>query len=178
MQAPLYPSPTLGGVPRRRPDAMLTAPGYAPEGEVTTVLKLRGLPWAVRKDQIIDWFSDLPIQAPSQDRCAAASGPAVARLPAWAACSPDPLPPSQEPLPPLNPPPRSSHPSRPARCSVHIVLDGGRPSGIAYVEFASPADAVQALVKDRQMMGQRYVEVFASNREEAARFAHGAGPMQ
>jgi heterogeneous nuclear ribonucleoprotein F/H len=56
---------------------------------------------------------------------------------------------------------------------VHIVLEGGRPTGVAYVEFASPQDAALALTKDKQMLGPRYVELFPSSREEAASFAGG-----
>lgn len=120
------------GGPRRKHDA-LTAPGYAPEGVSTVIAKLRGLPWAVRKDDIVNWFSDLPIQPIDMGM-------------------------------------------------VHVVLEGGRPTGIAYVEFHSARDALAALIKDKQMMGQRYVEVFGSNREEAARYMPreqaSAAPLQ
>ncbi len=54
---------------------------------------------------------------------------------------------------------------------MHIVLEGGRPTGVAYVEFAGPQDAALALTKDKAMLGPRYVELFASNRDEAAAFA-------
>jgi len=55
-------------------------------------------------------------------------------------------------------------------CSVHIITDYGRPTGVALVEFASPADAQAAAVKDKQMMGTRYIEVFPSSREELQRY--------
>jgi hypothetical protein len=56
-----------GAGPRRR-HGLLTAPGYAPEGVPTTVIKLRGLPWSVRKHDLIAWFSDLPIQPPNPEK--------------------------------------------------------------------------------------------------------------
>ena len=56
--------------------------------------------------------------------------------------------------------------------SIHIVssLDG-RPSGVAFAEFQSPEEAKIAMARDRQSMGTRYVELFASSREEATRAA-------
>ena len=41
-----------------------------------------------------------------------------------------------------------------------------KPSGEAYVEFTSTAGAAQALSKNRQSMGSRYLEVYASSRSE------------
>ena len=56
--------------------------------------------------------------------------------------------------------------------SIHIVTSlDGRPSGVAFVEFASPEDAQAAMNKDRHSMGSRYVELFPSSREEATRAA-------
>ncbi|GMH32181.1 hypothetical protein BSKO_00015 [Bryopsis sp. KO-2023] len=55
--------------------------------------------------------------------------------------------------------------------SVFIVTDYGRPSGLAFVDFASPEDAHAAMTKDRQMMGTRYIEIFASTGEERARYS-------
>lgn len=55
-------------------------------------------------------------------------------------------------------------------CSVHLVLSyDNRPTGTAFVEFASPQDANTALSKDRQMLGNRYIELFRSGPEEVAR---------
>ncbi|CAD7700378.1 unnamed protein product, partial [Ostreobium quekettii] len=51
---------------------------------------------------------------------------------------------------------------------VFIVMDYGRPSGTAYVEFQTPEDAQAAMSKDRQMMGTRYIEIFGSSPEERA----------
>ena len=43
--------------------------------------------------------------------------------------------------------------------SVHMTMNReGRPSGEAYVELASKEDYDEALKKDRQSMGKRYVE--------------------
>jgi len=55
-------------------------------------------------------------------------------------------------------------------CSVHIITDYGRPTGVALVEFASPQDAQAASAKDKQMMGTRYIEVFTSSRDELQRY--------
>jgi len=56
--------------------------------------------------------------------------------------------------------------------SIHIVTSlDGRPSGVAFVEFASAEEAKAAMVRDRQSMGTRYVELFPSSREEATRAA-------
>lgn len=54
--------------------------------------------------------------------------------------------------------------------NVHIITDYGRPTGVALVEFASPQDAQAAGAKDKQMMGTRYIEVFASSRDELQRY--------
>ncbi|GJP56281.1 hypothetical protein CLOM_g15350 [Closterium sp. NIES-68] len=57
-----------------------------------------------------------------------------------------------------------------SEASVHIVVGAdGRSTGEAFAEFASPADAASAMGRDRSRMGTRYVELFASSREEAAR---------
>ena len=56
--------------------------------------------------------------------------------------------------------------------SIHIVTSlDGRPSGVAFVELASKEEAQTAMQRDRQSMGTRYVELFASSREEATRAA-------
>lgn len=49
-------------------------------------------------------------------------------------------------------------------------MDYGRPSGTAFVEFQTAEDAQVAMSKDRQMMGTRYIEIFASTPEERARY--------
>ena len=57
---------------------------------------------------------------------------------------------------------------------MHLVLTfDNRPTGAAFVEFHSPADADRALSKDRQMLGNRYIELFRSNREEVQRSGRG-----
>ena len=56
-----------------------------------------------------------------------------------------------------------------------IVEDGillplasdGRSSGQAFVQFTNSADAAKALTRNRQNMGQRYIEVFESSMEDA-----------
>jgi heterogeneous nuclear ribonucleoprotein F/H len=59
--------------------------------------------------------------------------------------------------------------------SIHIVTSlDGRPSGVAFAEFSCAEDARLAMRKDRGSMGNRYVELFASSREEATRAATAA----
>ncbi|XP_077254180.1 uncharacterized protein LOC143893103 [Tasmannia lanceolata] len=51
--------------------------------------------------------------------------------------------------------------------SVHIVINSdGRPVGEAFVEFSSAEDSKAAMVKDRMMLGSRYIELFPSSIEE------------
>jgi hypothetical protein len=54
--------------PQRRHPGLLTGPGYAPDGAPTMVVKLRGLPWSAGKQDLITWFSELPIQPPTDDQ--------------------------------------------------------------------------------------------------------------
>ncbi|KAK6629710.1 hypothetical protein RUM43_003528 [Polyplax serrata] len=50
---------------------------------------------------------------------------------------------------------------------VHIIMTReGRPSGEAYVEMETDEDIEEALKKDREYMGSRYMEVFKSKRSE------------
>jgi hypothetical protein len=41
---------------------------------------------------------------------------------------------------------------------------------VALVEFGSAQEAQAAMVKDKQMMGTRYIEVFLSSRDELQRY--------
>ncbi|KAJ9528164.1 hypothetical protein QJQ45_005788 [Haematococcus lacustris] len=52
---------------------------------------------------------------------------------------------------------------------VLVVMDHGRPSGVAFVEFMSPAEATAAMAKNKQMMGSRYVEIFPATRADLDR---------
>lgn len=104
-------------------------PGYGMEGpgdnngiNSSTVLRLRGLPFSVNAEDIVNWFNDGSIAQITTE-------------------------------------------------SVFIVTDYGRPSGTAFVEFATPEDAQAAAMKDRQMMGTRYIEIFRSSAEERARYS-------
>ncbi|GAB4856037.1 hypothetical protein Ancab_024676 [Ancistrocladus abbreviatus] len=50
---------------------------------------------------------------------------------------------------------------------VHITYNSeGRPSGEAFVEFASPEDSRAAMSKDRMTLGSRYIELFPSSQQE------------
>ncbi|EEF48904.1 heterogeneous nuclear ribonucleoprotein, putative [Ricinus communis] len=51
--------------------------------------------------------------------------------------------------------------------SVHITMNSeGRPTGEAFVEFASAEDSKAAMAKDRMTLGSRYIELFPSSIEE------------
>ncbi|KAL2332889.1 hypothetical protein Fmac_014102 [Flemingia macrophylla] len=51
--------------------------------------------------------------------------------------------------------------------SINIIMNSeGRPSGEAYVEFASAEDSKAAMVKDRMTLGSRYIELFPSSHSE------------
>lgn len=51
--------------------------------------------------------------------------------------------------------------------SIHMTINSsGRPTGEAFVEFASMEDAKAALAKDRMTLGSRYVELFTSSPDE------------
>ena len=53
-----------------------------------------------------------------------------------------------------------------------IVLtfrNDGRATGEAYVGFASPEDAERAMALHRRSMGNRYIELFISNKDEQGR---------
>lgn len=57
--------------------------------------------------------------------------------------------------------------SPPPASSVRLpVLADGRPTGEAFVMFASAADAKLACIKDRAMLGTRYVELFVATPDE------------
>jgi len=60
---------------------------------------------------------------------------------------------------------------------VHIIREAGvgRPSGIAYVEIASAADATKALSLDRENMGSRYIEMYKSSQSELRGSVTGFG---
>eukprot|EP00803_Ostreobium_quekettii_P005872 evm.model.scf_2585.2 EVM.evm.TU.scf_2585.2 scf_2585:12737-19061(-) len=114
-----------GGGPGGGPPPMDAQPGEFP---ASNVLRLRGLPFSVQREDIVNWFNDGTLS--------------ISQI-------------------------------RPE--SVFIVMDYGRPSGTAFVEFQTPEDAQVAMSKDRQMMGTRYIEIFSSSPEERAR-SRGDGP--
>ncbi|KAL8129344.1 hypothetical protein V2J09_018499 [Rumex salicifolius] len=50
---------------------------------------------------------------------------------------------------------------------IHITYNSeGRPSGEAFVNFSDPDQSRAAMSKDRMTLGNRYVELFASNHQE------------
>merc|ERR1719487_564390 len=50
---------------------------------------------------------------------------------------------------------------------VHLMFnEREQPTGEAYVEFSSPEDRERAMLKDRQHIGGRYVELFRVGRGE------------
>lgn len=48
--------------------------------------------------------------------------------------------------------------------------DGGRPTGMALVQFTTPQEASVARAKDRQIMGSRYVEIFPATRGDIEKY--------
>ena len=51
--------------------------------------------------------------------------------------------------------------------SINITfMPDGRPTGEAFVEFASAEDSEAAMERDRKTLGSRYIELFASSQEE------------
>ncbi|KAL6976654.1 hypothetical protein U1Q18_025441 [Sarracenia purpurea var. burkii] len=51
--------------------------------------------------------------------------------------------------------------------SIHFTFNSeGRPTGEAFVEFASAEDSEAAMAKDRMTLGSRYIELFPSSLEE------------
>ncbi|KAH7837106.1 hypothetical protein Vadar_009646 [Vaccinium darrowii] len=54
---------------------------------------------------------------------------------------------------------------------------GGRPTGEAFVEFASAEDSKAAMVKDRMSLGSRYIELFPSSLEELNEAVSRARPI-
>lgn len=99
------------------------APSQKPRMLESTILRLRGLPFKVTDERIVQWFNN-----------------------------------GTQFVTPL------------LTQNVFIVADYGRPSGTAFVEFATPEDAQNAMLKDRQMLGTRYIEIFESSTEERARY--------
>ena len=60
-------------------------------------------------------------------------------------------------------------PLRIAPDGVHIVLNReGRPSGEGFVRFETAEDAAAALLRSRQSMDRRYIEVFRATQQEVA----------
>ncbi|CAH1437128.1 unnamed protein product [Lactuca virosa] len=89
------------------------------EMEYTEILKLRGLPFSVKKSEIFEFFKDFK----------------VVEGKVFIACRPD-----------------------------------GKATGEAYVEFETIEEAKEAvMVKDKKMIGSRYVELFPSTHDEARR---------
>ncbi|KAL5567124.1 hypothetical protein UlMin_030288 [Ulmus minor] len=51
--------------------------------------------------------------------------------------------------------------------SIHFTMNSeGRPTGEAFVEFASAKDSKAAMAKDRMTLGSRYIELFPSSSAE------------
>ncbi|KAL7132142.1 hypothetical protein ABFS83_12G052100 [Erythranthe nasuta] len=86
------------------------------EMEYTEILKLRGLPYSVRKSEIAKFFGEFEV----------------------------------------------------VENKIQIgCRHDGKPSGEAFVEFASAEEAKKAMCKDKMLIGSRYVELFPSTPDEA-----------
>ncbi|PNH05294.1 Heterogeneous nuclear ribonucleoprotein F [Tetrabaena socialis] len=60
---------------------------------------------------------------------------------------------------------------------VHMWTDGGRPTGMALVQFTTPQEASVARNKDKALMGTRYVEIFPATRGDLDKFAARTGDV-
>ena len=107
-----------GGPPRLHAPLQKRTGGGIQVGEHTGFLRMRGLPFAATKDDIIQFFAG------------------------------------------YNPVPESV---------VLTYRNDGRATGEAYVGFASPDDAKRAMELHRRTMGNRYIELFISNKDEQGR---------
>ncbi|GIL69345.1 hypothetical protein Vretimale_13462 [Volvox reticuliferus] len=58
---------------------------------------------------------------------------------------------------------------------VHMWTDGGRPTGMALVQFNTPQEASIARNKDKGLMGTRYVEIFPATRGDLDKFMARTG---
>ncbi|EFJ41175.1 hypothetical protein VOLCADRAFT_84201 [Volvox carteri f. nagariensis] len=58
---------------------------------------------------------------------------------------------------------------------VHMWTDGGRPTGMALVQFNTPQEASIARSKDKGLMGTRYVEIFPATRGDLDKFMARTG---
>lgn len=59
---------------------------------------------------------------------------------------------------------------------VHLLSDQtGRASGEAFVYFVDKESAQEALIRDREKIGHRYIEVFPSDSEEVRAYGGGGG---
>ena len=58
---------------------------------------------------------------------------------------------------------------------IHLMNGAnGRPSGLAYVELSTEAEQKDALAKDKQSIGGRYIDIFSCSQNELqARLAGG-----
>merc|ERR1719187_630011 len=65
------------------------------------------------------------------------------------------------------------HPIEPI--NVHIIFEGGRPSGRAEVVFASHEDALEAMKKNKDDMQGRYIELFLHSEPERPYMGGGMG---
>lgn len=54
--------------------------------------------------------------------------------------------------------------------SVFIAQEGGRATGIAFVELPTAQEAMAAMAKNKQMMGSRYIEIFPANRTDLEKY--------
>ncbi len=110
------PAETSGGVVHAPPPKR--AGGGIQVGEHTGFLRMRGLPFAATKEDIIQFFAGY-----------------------------DPVPESV----------------------VLTYRNDGRATGEAYIGFLSANDAERAMELNRRSMGNRYIELFISNKEESGR---------
>lgn len=119
----LYCLMSLGGIQLSGGEGGEGAPASIALGEGYSVVKLRGLPWGVTTDDIVQFLSGIEVPAGG----------------------------------------------------VHLMSGyNGRPSGLAYVELQTEEDQKEAVKKDKEVIGGRYIDVFQCTQSELqARLAGG-----
>lgn len=126
--------------------ASASHPDHGPSSKTATssILKMRGLPYTAREQDVVDFFGQLVVENNDVDVDDDNN----------------------------NNTNRNGNEETVELTTEHVMIvggGGGRPSGMAFVQFPSLQAASVALQKDRKSMGHRYIELFPSDEEERKR---------